>query len=202
MPLTILTGGQSGVDEGAAEGAWTYCTEHLIRNNAAKPLSRTDSKVDWKCVLPHGYKRESPMPAWMRENKNRKVFAIGYKEYDERTNVVTDMADAVLLISEPGKITPGTKLTLGFAKRKGKQIWRFRNVANRAVHRAESHAIAYWLRSIESFMGKDRKEHGLNLMVAGPRASKWADGSKLAHLITKAICEAYERDIHVQPSRS
>jgi hypothetical protein len=194
MPLTVLTGGQSGVDEGALEAVHEY-------RNMKRPIEQKLT-VDWMAWLPSGYKRESPMPRFMREAKGSRVGELHTKEYDERTQHNVMLSHAVLLIEEPGKRTPGTKLTLGLAKKaRGMQIWGFQNVANRAIHRAESHAIAYWLRSIESWV-EGGKEVGITLMVAGPRISKWVNGKDVAASIMHTVIEAYERDIHVQPQRS
>lgn len=192
MSLIVLTGGQSGVDEGALLGVSDYMA---VERAIGQKLT-----VDWMAWLPKGYKRESPMPGWMRKEKGSRVGELLLaKEYDERTQHNIIISNAVLLIEEPGKRTPGTKLTLGLAKKSPQmQIWRFQNVNNRAVHRAESHAIAYWLRSMESWLGSE----SLTLMVAGPRASKWADGCGIAASIMKYVVEAYERDVHVQPQRS
>lgn len=194
MPLTILTGGQSGVDEGALEGAGKY----ILLETAAAGMRARRPEVDWMAWLPKGYRRETPMPEFMRKEKGKRVGELLLsKEYEDRTQHNITLSDAVLLIEEPGRTTPGTKLTLKLAKgKRGCQLWRFQNVANRAVHRAESYAIGYWLRSMESWMGGP-----ITLMVAGPRESKWGEGRSLASVIVGHICEAYERDIHVQPSR-
>lgn len=192
MTLTVITGGQSGVDEGAAAAVDAYL-------NLARPVGHPKTMVDWYCWLPKGFRRESPMPSFMRKEKNKRVGELLLsKEYDERTNHNIVLSSAVLLIEQPGKRTPGTKLTLGLAKRNHRQLWRFQNADNKAVHKAESHAIAYWLRQLTTWQeGGD-----VTLMVAGPRESKWTEGFDIAYRVTQFIVDAYERDIHVQPTRA
>lgn len=200
--LHVITGGQSGVDEGAVMGVHAWRTS-VIEDNKTRMANPWPLNTDWECVMPKGYRRETPMPLWLKELKKTHITCLNDRDYGFRTAYVTNMVDAVLVIAEPGKSTPGTELTIRIARDDmHKQLWRFQNVANRAVYRAESHAIAYWLRSMESFVcvGK-RKGHALKLMVAGPRESKWADGLDVAYDIVKLVCEAYERDIHVKPSR-
>lgn len=192
MPVTVLTGGQSGVDEGALRGVNDYTA-------LERPIGQKLT-VDWMAWLPKGYKREERMPPFMLKQKGKRVGELLLTDsYSERTKHNIVMSDALLVIEGPGS-TPGTRLTQTLAKKARMQVWRFQNADNRAVHRAESHAVAYWLRSMESWMGLGSAP--ITLMVAGPRASKWPEGEEAAASILRYVVEAYERDVHVKPNRN
>lgn len=200
MQLRVITGGQSGVDEGALKGAYVYC-EQRTHENEINPLRATPLTIDWECVMPKGYRRESQMPRWMhhfKEAPEKKIWCIDSENYDARTEEVCAQSQAVLMIAPPGKLTPGTKLTLQLAKGFKLQRWRFQSSNNIAVHKAEAHAIAYWLRSCMSM----HRDEQFTLMVAGPRESKWNQGFSIAMNVTRYILEAYEKDIHVAPNRN
>jgi len=158
--IKLITGGQTGVDTGAA-------------------LAGVTEKVPTICYLPKGMKREEPVPDWMLQIAS----ALETDSYAARTQAVTKMATATLVIQPDGDSTPGTALTLREAKDQGNQVWRFMNVADKAKWKAEAHAVAYWLHSLEHLYGE------FYLMVAGPRGGKWEDGTPVAHDIMRLVLQ-------------
>jgi hypothetical protein len=166
--ISVITGGQTGVDTGAL-------------------LAAREAKLEAWAMLPKGNKREKPMPDWMKaiatQSKSR--------EYDGRTREVVDRSDAVLVIKPDVKMTPGTALTRSLAVNKGKQIWWFRNHRDRALWKAEAHAVAYWLRSLEVALDEG---HDLTLMIAGPRAGKWPTAENDAFVICQLMFRALNGD--------
>lgn len=132
--IKILTGGQTGVDTGAA-------------------LAARLSGVPWACVLPAGYRREEPMPDWMREHSRQ----LASPDYAYRTRWCVDRADAVLCYA-PHR-TPGTQLTHRYAKRTNKpNLWLTARSDVQVWDRGRD-----WIRGLGS----------ITLMVAGPRESRW-----------------------------
>jgi len=174
LPLSIITGGQTGVDTGALDAA---------RNEGYR----------WGALLPYGYKREAELPLFMAKEKGSRVVALDCQKYDQRTKEVIKRADACLVIQEDGEDTPGTVLTIKLAMDAGLPLWRFMNIDNSSMYKAESHAIAYWLRSLVHLYGD------ISLMVAGPRAGKWKEGEERAFGIVSYILRAYREDVVVRP---
>ena len=175
MGITVISGGQTGVDTGGIDAAKVLGTEF----------------ADWEAMLPAGFKREKPMPDWMIKEKGKRVRELKQAtQYEDRTKHVVSRAVACLVIEHPDKETPGTKLTLSLCKRNGGvQLWRFQNVQDKAKWKAESHAVAYWLRSLLSSHGPD-----ITLMVAGPREGKWGAGETTAFALVTTILRAVKED--------
>lgn len=174
MSIVVISGGQTGVDTGAID--------------AARVLG--EKFADWEALLPKGYRRESDMPKWMKAELGKRVRELKQcAEYNQRTEHVMTRAIACLMIEHPEHTTPGTTLTLKLAKQQKVQLWRFQNVNNRAVWKAECHAIAYWLRSILQSHGPD-----ITLMVAGPRAGKWNTSEEVAFALVTTILRAVQED--------
>lgn len=163
--IKVITGGQTGVDTGAALAART-------------------EKFDTRCIMPAGYKREEPAPDWLKGITT----CLKTTNYAVRTKTVMAQAVAVLVIEPDGNKSPGTKLTVDLAKEQGKHLWRFMHIGDRAIWKAEQHAIAYWLRSLEHLYGE------VTLMVAGPRAGKWAEAHDCAFIITQNLLQAIRGD--------
>lgn len=144
--ITIVHGGQTGVDSGAHDGA--------VANG-------------WAIAgfMPHDKMGEDgPIPA------NIRVFlqACRHKGYAARTKANLEIAHALLVIVQDTlhpHNTPGTKLTLAEARRLA---------LPRLVVDPTSHigTIADWLTKLLYAAARDP----FKLMVAGPRLSKWPDG--------------------------
>ncbi len=172
MTIRLITGGQTGVDTGAAKAG-------------------LEAGVNTLCYFPNGMKREQPLPDWM------KAIATALPQcpnYQDRTRAVVKAALATLIIQPSDEVAvvatkgDGTSLTIQEAKDVGNQVWRFMNVKDKAKWKAEAHAVAYWLRSLSHLYGN------FTLMVAGPRGGKWEDGEKVSYEIVLIALKAVKED--------
>lgn len=145
--ISIITGGQTGVDTGALRAA-------------------RDEGVLHQALFPANFKRESPPEPWLKACGT----CIESDKYDVRTREVIRKAQACLIISPSLEDSPGTALTYRLAKDEGMQLWVFQHALDQAYWKAEAHAMAHWLLNIEATYDKPL------LMVAGPRAKKWDRG--------------------------
>lgn len=135
MTWTILTGGQTGVDTGAL-------------------MAARDLGLPWKAIFPFGWRREKPIPEWMKEHAQELQTS---SNYDDRTRYCVQQATEVMCFGTHLN-TPGTQLTLALAGHYGRPIWKAHTW----------YGPKRWL------------QHGV-LMVAGPRASKWDGGAEVAY---------------------
>ncbi len=149
--ISIITGGQTGVDTGAVRAA-----------------VQSANKVPARVIMPKGFRREEGKPPqWLLDIAT----CTESDKYDVRTKAVIKESHACIVISPDITTSPGTALTVRLAKDEGLQLWVFDNIADRAKWKAEAHAIAYWLKQLEKFSYPK-----LTLMVAGPRGAKWRAG--------------------------
>ena len=166
--IRIISGGQTGVDTGALDSARTLGLPRLA-------------------VFPKGFKREdkiSKQQAWLKECAEE----LPRGDYAARTKYCVNKAFAVLIIPSPDDDTPGTVLTKQLALDRGRQLWVFQNIRDKAKWKAECHAVAYWLRSLLS------TNPGFDLMVAGPRAGKWTEAEQVAFALVTATLQAIRGD--------
>lgn len=145
MSIRVISGGQTGVDTG---GLW-----------AAREAGAT-----WQAFLPRGWRREAPMPTWMRKHAKE----LNSNNYAHRTRWVVGRADAVLMVEPPGNTSPGSVLTVSVARERGVPVWQW--WPGDSVR-----GPAEWIRQLLR-----QHDDELCLMVAGPRESKWSDGEQLA----------------------
>lgn len=175
--LKVITGGQTGVDTGAL----LSCVANGIAADALFPL---------------GLRREPPQPGCIDAKKLAKMLidaggradVTDNDKYDHRTREVIRRTQALLVISPALDSTPGTRLTYKVASDAGHQVWVFRTVHDKAYWKAEAHAVGYWLKSLLTHWKIDGRD-GINLMVAGPRATKWAEGEKTTGIIMDHVIE-------------
>lgn len=149
--MILVTGGQTGVDQGFARAAYE--------------LWQQDSGID---VRIQGYRpavnrpqtEAGPMPVWLSD----RLDPLEFGGYHERTHSNVKLADAVLLVVpnrlRPGT-TPGTALTLKYAKAYGRQI-----MVIGVDEPGAAGLVVDWLAHISPIF-----DHELKLMVAGPRES-------------------------------
>lgn len=167
--IRIISGGQTGVDTGALAAAKTLGLARLA-------------------IFPKGFKREEKIDkqeAWLKEFAEE----LGSTDYAARTRYCINKAFAVLVIASPeDSSTPGTELTKSLAVERGRQLWVFQNVRDKAKWKAECHAIAYWLRSLLCV------NPGFDLMVAGPRTGKWTEAEQIAFALVTATMQAIRGD--------
>ncbi len=161
MTISIITGGQTGVDTGGLR--------------AAKAAG-----VPFMGLFPKDWKREEPLGKaydWIREAS----MCTESDKYDARTREVVRRAQACLVIAPSLTGSPGTALTVKLAKDEGMQLWAFHHVHDRAIWNAEAHAVAYWLKQMQDVYP------ALTLMIAGPRAGKWKAGEEVALSIVEMV---------------
>ena len=146
MNVKIVSGGQTGVDQGALEAA-------------------TQLGLEFGGWAPHGWLAEKPLGAIpeayravMREYPDQGSNAQNYRE---RTKANVRDSHATLILVEKLPLEGGTKLTRDFAA----SIGRSHHVVDMSAANAKEDALA-WLRQ---FLGMSSS---LVLNVAGPRESK------------------------------
>ena len=146
MNIKIVSGGQTGVDQGALEAA-----------------VRLGMKFGgW---APHGWLAEKPLGAIpeayraaMREHPD---LGSNAQNYRERTKANVRDSHATLILVEKLPLEGGTKLTVDYAV----EIMRSHHVVNMSTAGAKEDALA-WLRQFTGMTS------ALVLNVAGPRESK------------------------------
>ena len=146
MNIKIVSGGQTGVDQGALEAA-------------------VQLGLEFGGWAPHGWLAEKPLGAIpeayraaMREYPDQGANAQNYRE---RTKANVRDSHATLILVEKLPLEGGTKLTRDFAA----SIRRSHHVVDMSAANAKEDALA-WLRQ---FLGMSS---ALVLNVAGPRESK------------------------------
>ncbi len=164
MTISIITGGQTGVDTGGLRAA-------------------VDQKVTARGIFPALFKREEKAPQWLLDIST----CIASDKYDARTRAVVKECQVCIVIAPDVNSTPGTALTVKLAKDEGMQLWVFDNVADRAKWGAEAHAMAYWLKQLEKFSYPK-----MNVMVAGPRGAKWRAGEDVTLSIMMAALKHFK----------
>lgn len=145
--ITIVHGGQTGVDRGAHDGA----VENKWNITGYMPN-------DGKC-------EDGGIPHYVEVFLKR----CHHRGYAARTTANLEIAHALLVVTRDVQhpyATPGTKLTLDEARRLAVP----RMVVEPSTHLP---TIATWLGKLIKTANPDVPFH---LMVAGPRASRWADG--------------------------
>lgn len=165
--ISIITGGQTGVDTGGLRAA-------------------KECGVPFSGLFPKDWKREEPLgPSydWIRTAS----MCLMSDKYDARTREVVKRSQACIVIAPDITSSPGTALTVRLAKDEGMQLWVFDNVPDQAKWKAEAHAIAYWLHQMEKF-----SYHKLTVMVAGPRGGKWRAGEAAALSIMSHALKHYK----------
>lgn len=180
--LKVITGGQTGVDTAALLAT--------IAHAAPGVLCPPD------VLFPLGMKREAPAKGLIDAAKLAKLvvesgggaYCTDSPDYNHRTNEVIRRTQAVLIITPALDSTPGTRLTYKIASDAGHQLWLFRSVADKALWRAEGHAVGYWLKSLLPHWRVGDRD-GINLMVAGPRAGKWPEAEKVTGEIMTHVFE-------------
>lgn len=170
MTLEILQGGQTGVDRGAA-------------------LAALDLGVPIGGYMPaDGCDEDGPIPD---------AIAMHMRRHDRtnpaaRTRANVALADAVLVIVADRRragATRGTALTIGLCEARCRRDGRGHFsllVVDPPWHEA---GIIAWGRLLLKGWREDGPRRALRLLVAGPRASLWADGEQEARRFVGAICE-------------
>lgn len=167
MTWTIISGGQTGVDQGAMRGA----LDAGLGLDGWAPLElRTEAGA-----VPGDLAR------YLHEHIS--------EDYDTRTDTNVQISDLVLLVVENELRplnTPGTKLTYRLAQSQRKPYL----IVSGPQH---AQAVKLWLRtSINAVAqaGMLQRKGSYRLMVAGPRKSKWPDGERMARAL---IGEVFRR---------
>lgn len=180
--LKVITGGQTGVDTGAAL--------------ACVAMGTFPGLLPCDVIFPKGFRRETPGKGLIGAEKLAKLvkesgggaYCTDDERYDHRTKEVIRRTQALLLICPTIDSSPGTALTYKVATDNGHQTWVFRTVNDKAYWKAEGHAIGYWLKSLLPHWFVDGRP-GINLMVAGPRESKWPGAEMTAGTILTHVFE-------------
>jgi hypothetical protein len=176
--LEVWTGGQTGVDTGALLA--------VIAAGGAKP----------NVLFPKDFRREEPDKGKIDAKKLAKLvtdaggnaYCTDTTNYEHRTRECIRRTQALLIITPDLDSSPGTRLTYRVASDAGHQLWLFRTINDKALWKAEGHAIGYWLKSLLPHWRTDGRD-GINLMVAGPRESKWPDAEKISGEIMTHVLE-------------
>lgn len=147
LDLIVITGGQTGVDRGALRGA----RDVGFRLDGYMPKDGCDER--------------GPIPVDIAQHLKRCVIP----GYSARTQVNLDIAEALIVFvldREDPLATPGTRMTLLGARDRKLP----REVVDPLVDvNGVATRLGHWMKG----RGDARP---LKLMVAGPRASKWASG--------------------------
>lgn len=181
--LKVMTGGQTGVDTGALLAV----IAHHETNGVLLPPD---------VLFPQGMKREAPEKGKIDAKKLAKLvsdsgggaYCTDSPDYNHRTREVIRRTQACLIITPELDATPGTRLTYKVASDAGHQLWLFRSIADKALWRAEGHAVGYWLKSLLPHWKVDGRD-GINLMVAGPRGGKWPEAERVTGEIMNHVLE-------------
>lgn len=147
----IVVGGQTGVDQGAASGAFDVG----IKVEGYRPSPQREQT------------EAGPVPDWLYRHL-KPVERGGYKE---RTLMNLAAADA-LLVLVPNRQrwceSPGTNMTVEYALARSMQIT--------LADGSDILFVSQWLARVQLLYGRPIK-----LMVAGPRESIWPAGFSVAH---------------------
>lgn len=162
MIATIRSGGQSGVDRGALDAA----------RAAGIPVA------GW-----------CPAGGWAEDRSEPPGLLTDYPELTETPSSETKQrtewnvrdSDATLILTAMGGTSPGTDLTVGFARHWQRpnlvldaSVWRQSDMA------VVAHDVSEWLRGQGS---------GLGVNVAGPRASEWARAYESSYRLVAALLD-------------
>jgi hypothetical protein len=154
MRITIITGGQTGVDRGAFRGA-------------------IDSGLDVGGYMPKNRRDELGLIPFSVRSKLVECPVDGLSA---RTTANVEMAQALLIVAEDREqpfVTPGTRHTWEMALKR-KLPWV-------AVDAMNPRAVFEWLaRHLVPHVKMTREGPKLAIMVAGPRASHWTRGESVA----------------------
>ena len=165
MIESVIVGGQTGVDQGAAEGA-KAAGMRVTGFRPAVTRQQTES---------------GEMPAWLAEA----LTPLAMGGYRERTIHNVREADALLVIV-PNRLRPcdtaGTALTIDFARKGGLQIWVCDGRGD-----IECQFVTAWLARLQPVYG------AMRLMVAGPRGSSWPEGFEVASRFVKNLFDRQTR---------
>lgn len=147
MTITIVHGGQTGVDRGAHEGA----TDNGWTVKGYMPKDRCDEL--------------GPIPAQVASH----LLPCTISGYPARTSTNLRIAHALLVIVQDKHdpyATPGTRLTLAEARKI--------QVPRLVIDPDEdTRTVSTWIHMLRVQQGR---QDVLKIMVAGPRASRWASG--------------------------
>lgn len=153
--ITIVHGGQTGVDRGAHYGA--LLSDLPI--SGYLPLDRRDETGR----APRSVDRAlTPWPS---------------PGYAARTIANVRESTALLVLVDGRVSSPGTRLTIDFGRRYLKGRWRVLGNVGRMVENARD-VVGDWLVEIRA---------PVRLMVAGPRASLWPGGQRMAERVVVEI---------------
>jgi hypothetical protein len=166
----ILTGGQTGVDQGAMDGA--LAVRLAFTGYAPKGWTTEDGEV------PERFRIHPTLDQGMFESRQG--------GYLPRTIENVGAADLLLLVV-PNVLRPtateGTALTLEEALKRRRYLpWYVTDGSDVASVRAWMRQAAVGIRSLNP---GPRPE--LQLMVAGPRASRWAEGHDVAQALVATL---------------
>lgn len=169
MKITILHGGQTGVDRGAHEAA---CGIEDWSINGYMPKNGRDEA--------------GPIP----EVIARCLRLCPRDGYGARTEMNVAIADALLVVvsdKDDPRATPGTAKTIDLAVAR-----RLRRMIVDPT--ADDHRIAIWIRELtRQQLSLDGTSTPLRLMIAGPRQSKWAAARvKTAALLRRVSIELWK----------
>lgn len=160
MNLTIISGGQTGVDRGA----------HLGALDVALPI---------KGYMPKNCCDElGPIPADIAKYYYRCTTGDIGGGLAARTYANVEFAHALLIVvdnADKPDVTPGTRLTMKRAKERKLPIL----PVDSRVFVADRDIVFEWLIDMTEIYD-DAPSPELRLMVAGPRASRWAGGEDVA----------------------
>lgn len=144
---------------------WTILTGGQTGVDTGALLAAEKLGLRWKAYLPRGLRREKPMPKWMFKWALELMTS---DKYEDRTKTCVQQADVVMVLGQHLQ-TPGTRLTVELAHHYDKlvidQDGQYINLG-----------IQQW-RPLGSGV----------LMVAGPRGSKWPEGSARAYKKVMAL---------------
>jgi len=153
--VIIVTGGQTGVDQGFATAVRDLNLGHEISGyRPSVKLPQTEA---------------GPMPSWLEEI----LVPIEFGGYVERTQANVKMSDLVLLVVQNRlRIdTPGTRTTLKYARLHSKQY-----LVVDPIEPGSAAFVSRWLSHMQPLMRSP-----MRLMVAGPRESKWPGARDLVY---------------------
>ena len=156
--IRILHGGQTGVDRGAHLGA-------------------LDAGLEVGGYMPKNANDElGVIPIEVAKHLHRCT----HSGYAARTEVNVEIAHAVLVVvasKHRPDLSPGTSLTISAAKARHRPVYVADSVADLPD-------VMSWMRRVSRSRSNELKldtpDGRLNLLVAGPRASRWTNGESTA----------------------
>lgn len=159
MKITIITGGQTGVDRGAFRGA----IEAGLDVGGYMPKNRRDELG----LIPFDVRS--------------KLVECPVDGLSARTTANVEMAQALLIVAEDREqpfVTPGTRRTWEMALKR-KLPWVAVDHSNAAFEWIVKSVLRGFLATPQGLT--------LSLMVAGPRASRWPQGERVAAEIVREL---------------